>query len=242
MLLAQNQRLEALESIASEYSLGPWPLEVIGQFKSAQREVGETFFSERAQHLYEVGVSQTYKGDVGAVRSLAGALEIEPENLKILLTLGRNHLSQGNCAQVTEIVDKIVKNYFLLEERYILSGQLLVCKKKLEELRELILPPEFFSPPYRLYAMILSLRAAEVAKDISLIKTLGLELTKTEPQLPESYYWLWKHEPKKSLRKEYSDRYLSLCQNWSAKEKRKYYLEPILCNLVEEVRGSNDNI
>ncbi|MDZ4660349.1 MAG: hypothetical protein SGJ18_01885 [Pseudomonadota bacterium] len=239
-LLAQEQRVEALDDIAREFSLGPWPQETIKEFKSGQREIGETFISERAQHLYEVGVSLTYKGDNSAVRSLIGASQVESENLKILLSLARSYLSQSDCAGASESINKITKNFFLLEEKYILAGQLLVCKKKLDELSEQIVPAESFSPPYRVHAMILSLRAAEVVRDVSLIKTLGLELSKTEPQMPESYYWLWKYELKKSARKDYGDRYLSLCQNLSTKIKRKFYMEPILCSSVEEVRGASE--
>lgn len=239
LLLLEN-RSEALSQLIKDYSLGPWPIDAGAEFKLSQREIGESFLSERAQHLYQVGLSLTYKGDTSAEQSLLGALEIEPENLKILVALAKNYLGRSNCAKAEEIISKLSKNYFLLEEKYILSGQLLVCRNKLVELNEHLIPTQNFLLPHKTYAMILSLRAAEANKDIGLIKSIALELIQLEPQMPESYYWLWKYEVRKNTRKDYGDRYLALCQSISVKEKKRFYLEPVLCSAVDEVRGANE--
>jgi len=223
-LLVAGIRREGKKSVASKELL------------QALEKVATVFYSDKAQQLYELGISLKTTDSAVALAKLQEADRLEPENLSITLELARISLSQNDCDAAENRMKKIKDLCDLLEEPKLVQSQAQICLGQLEDFQKTRSQIDLKKSAYALFWQVVDVEAALKAGNFLKAKDGAVALQSVDSHFPEAYYWDWKASQELKSKADVSaQKYLNNCKTLSARQIRNYSKEPSLCRHTTEV-------
>lgn len=223
-LLIAGSRREGKKSPASKELL------------QALEKVATVFYSDKAQQLYELGISLKTTDPTVALSKLQEADRLEPENLSIALELARISLSQNDCDAAAARMKKIKDLGELLEEPKLVESQAQICLGRLDEFQKNRSQIDIKKSAYALFWQVTDIEAAIKEEDFAKAKEIAMALQSVDSHFPGAYYWDWKSSQELKLKADASaQKYLNNCKTLSARQIREYSKEPTLCRHTTEV-------
>ena len=193
--------------------------------------LSKVFLSEEGQKNFELAESILYSGKPGSAEKYEEALTIENMNAEVLLGLVRSRLFEGNCSAASAALLQIDKINPFLPERKILKLKTELCLK--QNIFGVETDPAFkdeLKTEYKLVQAEIYFNQQKLKESAQALKEI------TDGKMPEVAYWNFKiHEPHAAEAVPYAEKYLDLCKDVTAVQRREYKLEPLLCKRTEEV-------
>ena len=194
-----------------------------------------SFFSEKVQQNFELGLSFTESDPALALNHFAQAQQQDPENFTIAAAIARLSLSQGKCASAKEALFPFQNVERFYEEFRLLQAQIFLCLSDFEKYRQ-YRPQDLKKSQHLIFWQNLEADYLFRSSSFQHLKELIQKMQKTDLDFPESYLWEFKlHQALKTKAEASGQKYLNLCKGLSARNKRKYILEPLLCRKMKEV-------
>lgn len=210
--------------------------QAVAELRKTSLDLAHVFLSDKAQQIYESGVSLRRTDLSQAQDKIAEALRLEPDNLSIILEMTRIYVARGECKVAQELVQKHFKTFSFDEELRLSLAQSLACQQKWAEYQKVADPAVLKKSPYSKYWSILEAERLIAAKSYVKAQELLLGLLKSDDKYPGALYWKWKMSAlQRKPAPEEGQKYLMTCKNISANQHRQYMMDPMLCRHLTEV-------
>lgn len=236
-LSLQRDRQQALNILSAAIQRETRP-QAVAELKKTVHEVSNIFFSDKAQQLYETGVSLRKSEPNQALDKMAEAARIEPDNFPIANELARLMIGKGDCKGGLETARKLLLVVPFDEDLKLTQAQGLACQGKWHDYQKVADTVIIKKSPHQKFWMTL-----EIQKFLDLNQTakaleLASGLKKADDKYPEVSYWIWKLGLAiKKPNLEAGQKYVMTCKNISANQYRQYMIDPMLCRRSTEVEG-----
>jgi thioredoxin-like negative regulator of GroEL len=236
-LSLQQDRSQAISilvnGIKKESKKGQVPKELLQTLE----EVSSIFYSDKAQQLFETGISLKTSDPQTAASKLNEALRSEPENLAVQSELIRLQLYSSDCAGAQKQIKKIQEANPYNEALKLHLGQTFICMGSFELFDQLYVL-EGKKSQYQCFWGVAEaeklFKKAEYTKAYEKLKNLETYCK----QFPERSYWLWKIESELKYNNETTGQnYVSACKKLSIKQSREFAMDPNLCRRLVEVES-----
>lgn len=198
--------------------------------------VSSLFLTNDGQKNFELAESIRLSGQTGYQAKYDEALLTEDNNLQILIGQALGLIAAKNCKEARTAIDRGEKVNPYSEEIKILKMKTSLCVGGVEIPTEQISAIEAVT---RSRAIALSILAQyyfqEKKYDLALIK--AREAMNAETTLPTGYYYAWKvlsQNLNEGLDEAQS--FLNLCKSINSKMRKKFYLDPLLCEGEDTVQ------
>jgi hypothetical protein len=199
-------------------------------------QVATIFYSDKAQQLYELGISLKFTDPALALTKLQEADRLEPENLSVILELARISIAQNDCDGALGRLKKIKDEVDLLEEAKLVQAQAQICLGQLDEFQKSRAQAEAKKPTMALFWQMADVMYAYKTGSFAKARDEAKALQATDAQIPEAYYWEWKSAQEQKAKADVAaHKYLSGCKGLSPRQMRDYAKEPTLCRHTTEV-------
>lgn len=237
---ARKERKQALELLS--HSLAKETNKKTSAYReilTAFEEIALTFYSDKAQQLYELGLSLRMTNPTAALQRLTEASRIEADNVLLRIEKSRLQAALGDCSKADELSRELLKEAPVLEAAQLLAAQTAVCQSEYDRANALRGEVEIKSSTMAI--QWLSLEAHQAMKQNQHHKVLDLvtQMKKLEPRFPETDYWQWRAE--RALKKDSeksAQSYLNSCKSLSPRLAREFSSEVNLCSRIAEVDQS----
>lgn len=242
-LSLQKDRQQALNILISALQKESRP-PAVAEIKKAVDEISHIFFSDKAQQLYESGVSLRKTDLPRSIDKLLEASRIEPDNVAIVAELARVMIARNDCKNAQEVVQKQLRVVKFDEELKLTLAQAYACQGKWVEYQKIFESSAAKKSPFAKYWMALEVEKNLSSKSLSKAQESITNLIKLDEKYPEAFYWLWRLDLAQKRRSlEEAQKYVMTCKNISANHYRQYMIDPMLCRRVNDVetemRGVN---
>ncbi|MEK2643701.1 tetratricopeptide repeat protein [Bdellovibrio sp. BCCA] len=236
-LSLQRDRQQALNILSSAIQKETRP-QAIAELKKTVSEVSTIFFSDKAQQLFETGVSLR-KTDVNqAFDKVSEASRIEPDNFSIVNELARLMIAKGDCKNAQETVQKQLTLVSFDEDLKLSMAQALACQGKWMEYQKVADTVAMKKSPQQKFWLALEMDKFLSAKNLTKAQEALGTLKKADEKYPESFYWIWKFDQaQKKSNLDIAQKYVMTCKNISANQYRQYMIDPMLCRRLIEVES-----
>ncbi|WP_413943732.1 tetratricopeptide repeat protein [Bdellovibrio sp. HCB-162] len=236
-LSLQRDRQQALNILSSAIQKETRP-QAVAELKKTVAEVSTIFFSDKAQQLFETGVSLR-KTDVNqALDKVSEASRIEPDNLSIVNELARLMIAKGDCKNAQEAVQKQLTLVSFDEDLKLSMAQALACQGKWLEYQKVADTVAMKKSPQQKFWLALEMDKFLSAKNLTKAQEVLGTLKKADEKYPESFYWIWKFDQaQKKSNLDIAQKYVMTCKNISANQYRQYMIDPMLCRRLTEVES-----
>lgn len=199
-------------------------------------QVATIFYSDKAQQLYELGISLKITDPTLALAKLQEADRLEPENLSINLELARISIAQNDCDNASSRLKKMKDEVDLLEEPKLVQAQAHLCLGQLEDYQKNRAQIDLKKSNFGLYWQMADVIYAFKSGSFVKAKDEAHALQAQDKQFPEPFYWDWKSAQEQKLKADLAaQKYMSGCKSLSARQMRDYSKEPTLCRHTTEV-------
>lgn len=237
-LSLQKDRTHAVQilnqSLKKESAKGAPPQELL----VALEEVAGTFYSDKAQQVFEQALSLKKTDIRGAQQRLGEALKLEADNFQILIEQVRLSILNTDCGVAQEQAETLFSLYSQIETARLILAQASVCNGKFEKSRQAREGIDTKKSPLQLFWNSVDAELAFKSGNLGQIKALADEASTRDPLFPELHYWRWKTESENPKQAEKAgQKYLSLCKSLSPRSSRKFMMEPLLCRRTAEVEN-----
>lgn len=210
---------------------------------AAQREllgaidqVSKIFYSDKAQQLYELGLSLRSTDPNLALSKLQEAARLEPDNISIEVAIVRQALSANDCDGAQNRISKRKELIAAVEELKLVAAQAALCLGKIEEYVLLKSGQDFKKSNLNLHWQLAETEYFLKTKSYGKAHENVAAAQKIDAGFPETYYWQWKiaAETKQKGEKP-AQKYLNVCKKLNSRQQRQYLPEPLLCRRATEV-------
>lgn len=221
--IVRKERSKALKILATALEDFKGKARQRAQLVTAIERAGALFISDRGQSVFESGRNLYLVSPAEALPKLNQALEIEGENTLVLWALTRTYLKLGQCEKARETFDRL--NTWAQRGYQVAPLLFSYCEGKgYDQLSMETLPPQD-----KLMAMgLYQFEKEEYLK----AESSFLELQKKDPNFIESYYWIWRSNPKNT---EAASKYKKQCELDPLKLAKAYPDFPQLCKFSSQV-------
>jgi hypothetical protein len=203
---------------------------------SALTQVATVFYSDKAQQLYELGISLKTTDPALALAKLQEADRLEPENLSITLELARIAITQNDCDGALGRLKKIKDEVELLDEARLVQAQAQLCLGELQDFQLSRANMDVKKSPLSLYWQMADVVSAFKSENFLKARELARAVEAADHAFPEPHYWEWRADQELKLKAEHAaQKYLSACKALSPRQTREYLKEPLLCHRTTEV-------
>lgn len=206
------------------------------ELAAALDQVSKVFYSDKAQQLYELGLSLKSTDPATAISKLQEASRLEPDNMSIEIALGRQSLSGGDCDGALTRLNKQKDLLPASEELRLLAAQTSLCLGKFEDYLSYRNSQD--TKHSTLAAFWQSAETEYLFKTGAFTKAQDSAeaLQKLDTSFPESNYWKWKADTELKQKSDKSaQKYLNLCKTLNSRQFREYLPEPQLCRRTAEI-------
>ncbi|WP_291515923.1 hypothetical protein [Bdellovibrio sp. ArHS] len=236
-LSLQRDRQQALNILATAIQREARP-QAISELKKTTAEVANVFFSDKAQQLFETGVSLRKTDLNQALDKVNEAARIEPDNFSIVNEQARLLIAKGDCKSAQENVQKQLKTVTFDEELKLSLAQALVCQGRWLEYQKIVDSVFIKKSPLQKFWQVLEVEKTLSQKSLTKAQEALAGLKKSDEKYPELFYWTWKYEQMaKKANLDDAQKYVMTCKNISANQYRQYMIDPMLCRRQVEVEG-----
>ncbi|XGC80907.1 tetratricopeptide repeat protein [Bdellovibrio bacteriovorus] len=236
-LSLQRDRQQALNILANALQKENRP-QAIAELKKTISEVGHIFFSDKAQQLFETGVSLRKNEVSQALDKVIEASRIEPDNFSIIKEQARLLVAKGDCKNAQELVQKQLWVLPYDEEFKLSLAQAYACLGKWADYQKLADTVAIKKSPLQKFWSVLEADKYISGKNLARAQEVLTNLKKSDEKYPEISYWLWKFDlAQKRNNLDIAQKYVMTCKNISANQYRQYMIDPMLCRHLTEVEG-----
>ncbi len=152
------------------------------------------FFSDKAQQLFETGVSLR-KSDINqALDKVNEALRIESDNFSIVNEQARLLIARGDCKTAQEAVQKQMLLVNFDEELKLSLAQALTCQSKWIEYQKVADSVAIKKSPQQKFWLALEVERNLAMKSLIKAQEALLSLRKADEKYPEAAYWFWRFD------------------------------------------------
>ncbi|MGZ3773732.1 MAG: tetratricopeptide repeat protein [Bdellovibrio sp.] len=236
-LSLQRDRQQAIRILVSAIKRETRP-QNISELKKTLSEIANVFFSDKAQQLYESGVS-LQKADLSqALEKLNEASRIEPDNFTILNQLSRLLIAKGDCKGAQDVIQAQLNSVNFDEDLKLSLAQALTCQGKWTEYQRVVDSVVIKKSLQQKFWLELEAEKLLAQKSVTKARETLTAIAKIDEKYPEISYWSWKlSQILKKKDAEEAHKYLMMCKNISASLYRQYMIDPMLCRRVPEVEA-----
>ncbi|WP_373998609.1 tetratricopeptide repeat protein [Bdellovibrio bacteriovorus] len=236
-LSLQRDRQQALNILATAIQRETRP-QAISELKKTTSEVANVFFSDKAQQLFENGVSLRKTDLNQALDKVTEAARIEPDNFSIINEQARLLIAKGDCKNAQENVQKQLKVVSFDEELKLSLAQALICQNRWLDYQKVADTVVIKRSPQQKFWQALEVEKSLGQKSLTKAQDALANLKKSDEKYPELYYWNWKYgQTLKKNNPDEAQKYVMSCKNISANQYRQYMIDPMLCRRLVEVEG-----
>ncbi len=236
-LSLQKDRPQALNILMSAHQKETRP-QAISEIKKAVDEISHIFFSDKAQQLYESGVSLRKNELPQSFDKLVEASRIEPDNFAIVSELARVMIARNDCKNAQEIVQKQLQLVKFDDELKLTLAQSYACQGKWAEYQKLYEALPTKKNGLAKFWLALEVEKSMSSKSLTKAQENIAALKKTDEKYPEAAYWQWRFDQvQKRSNLEEAQKYVMSCKNISANQYRQYMIDPMLCRRVNDVEA-----
>ena len=208
------------------------------ELSAALDQVSKVFYSDKAQQLYELGLSLKSTDPSLSASKLQEAARLEPENASIEVALARLALANGDCAAVAGRLMKQKDLVIAIEDLRLVAAQTALCQGKFNDYLTSKngndVKNSSLSSFWQTAEMEYLYRTGAFAK----VQEAALSLQKQDPSFPEALYWQWKSELELKIKADkVGQKYLSQCKTLNSRQQRVFLPEPMLCRRTPEVES-----
>ena len=200
---------------------------------NALDQVSTIFFSEKAQQLYELGLSLKTSDTQVSLVKINESLKLESDNYLSLVSQMQIMLANGDCSSALEQGKKLHEINLYYEPLDLIVGQAAVCAGQFETYLQIKNKIDFKRSSLTLFWHILEVEYLNKTAAYQRAKDMLSYVQKTDPNFPEADYWQWKL----STDTKAAQKFVSGCKSLNAKLSRKYLPEPMLCKRIAEVES-----
>lgn len=200
--------------------------------QAALERIATIFYSDKAQQLYELGISLKNTDPNLALNKLGEALKIEADNQSIILEQNRIQIAKGECSLAAGNISKHRTINPFSEQVDLLYSQALVCAGQFEPYKQQF--RQKFEDKKSAYHPFWGMVEAEYqfkSGQNNKVREISNGIFSKFSVYPEPLYWLWKAENSE----ESANKYLNLCKSLTVKVQREFMLEPMLCRRTAEI-------
>jgi Putative Zn-dependent protease, contains TPR repeats len=236
-LSLQKDRQQALLILNSAIKKETRP-QAVTELKKTASELAQIFLSDKAQQLFEMGISLRKTDPNQALAKLNEASRAEADNSAVVNELARLLIGKNDCSGAKEALSKLTLLLPYDEELKLTNAQALLCQGTSFELNQAVSGVDMKKSPLALFWYSVDIEKA--VKEANFVKAQESQtaLQKLDPKYPESLYWNWKIaflQKRKNL--ESAQKYVMSCKNISASQYRQYMIDPMLCRHLSEVES-----
>lgn len=242
-LSLQKDRQQALNILVSALQKETRPLPV-AEIKKTIDEISHIFFSDKAQQLYESGVSLRKNELPQSYDKLVEASRIESDNFAIGAELVRVMIARNDCKNAQEVAQKYLAMVKFDEALRLALAQAYACQGKWAEYQKILESVPIKKSQNAKYWLALEVEKGVNSKNLSKARESLVQLKKLDERYPEAFYWTWRldiHQKRSNF--ENAHKYVMTCKNISANQYRQYMIDPMLCRRVNDVdaemKGAN---
>lgn len=201
-------------------------------------QVSGIFYQDKAQQLYELGLSLKLSDPQVASQKMAEALKLEPDNQAIQISQVRFMIELGECSSAIAQAKKIKEANPFSEEIDLVLSQASVCVGQFEAYLALRTYADDKKSPLISHWNAVELEYQFKAGNFSKMLQIAKAAEESDPAFPETYYWEWRVQVESKLKAEDSaGKYIKLCKGLSPRAQRVYVAEPFLCRRTLEVES-----
>jgi hypothetical protein len=235
-LSLQKDRVQAMNILTGALKREGKKSSAQKELSAALEQVSKVFYSDKAQQLYELGLSLKNTDPGTAAAKLQEASRLEPDNISIEIALGRQSVAMGDCDGAGARVNKHRELFQAVEELRLLAAQVSLCQGRLDDYANLRIPQDLKNSSLNLFWLSAEAEYLQKNANPSKSQEATQNMTKISAVFPETFYWKWKTELDLKLKAEKSaQRYLSLCKTMTSRLQREFLAEPLLCRRTTEV-------
>ncbi len=236
-LSLQRDRQQALNILSAAIQREDRP-QAVTELKKTIFEVSNIFFSDKAQQLYEIGVSMRKSEPNQALDKMAEAARIEPDNFPIVNELARLLIGKGDCKGGLETVRKMLLTVPFDEDLKLTQAQALACQGRWQDYQKVAETVSLKKSPHYKFWLALEIQRHLDLNQLTKAQESIAALKKVDEKYPEVIYWAWKLGlQSKRQNVESGHKYVMTCKNISANQYRQYMIDPMLCRRTTEVEG-----
>ncbi len=244
MLALQKERSQAsrllVNAIKKETKRNP---KAIKDLLQALENISTSFQSDKAQQIFELGVSLRSSDPKISLLKLNEALALEPDNQAIILELNRLLISLNECQNAIENLKKIKEIYPFSDSIELTLSQAAICAGQFEIYKQFRVKSEDKKGMYYLFWNIVELEYQYKTGHFQKAKEISFAIQNLKPVFPESYYWDWKISVETKINPDVAGaKYLSSCKNLSNRIQRELSIEPNLCKRTSEIETYSKKI
>lgn len=231
-LSLQKERLQAVNLLVSaiKKESKKSPVATKELIHSLER-IASVFHSDKAQQLFELGISLKNTDPNMALSKLNEALKIEPDNQSIILEQNRINIMRNDCSVAAEGLLKYKEINPYSEEVDLVYSQAQVCAGSFDLYKQIRHKAEDKkSKLYPFWAIVdteYHFKSGQTSKAKELIKFI----IQKYPNYPESNFWMWKIDNNE----EHANKYINQCKSLTIKAQRELNYDPFLCRRTAEV-------
>jgi hypothetical protein len=234
-LALKKNRVEACAVLRRTLEELPPAAKSRGKVTEALRQISKMFFTDKGQKIFEAGQSSMWDTPDMALAQFKEALALEDQNIQVLDNIARIQILKQDCDAALQTVGQARKVNPTSGESAVLELRALSCKQNFEILREKSKTLPALDKWEEAYVQYLLAGDALQQKSYKKAFDALFKLTEENPQFPESYWLLGKAAAEMNKDPEaFLEKYVSLCKAATAREKKKYSLEPRLCANLKE--------
>lgn len=229
ILIKKKDRKEALKLLTRAARQEANQAELLREIES----IAYVFLTEEGQRTYELAESLLYSGNAAsALSKYEEALAKEPDNVQVLQGLVRARIARGECSAAEETNSKIRE---LLGE---VTGEARYLRERVAYCLKQPLSKNFENQSLGdLKRHSLLLVAQRLVKEEKLVEAQRILESKDLDnwEMPEVYFWRYKAMGNSSSEAiEFAQKYLVQCAAITPAVRRKYRLEPRVCEHTAE--------
>lgn len=208
------------------------------ELAAALDQVSKVFYSDKAQQLYELGLSLKASDPATATSKLQEASRLEPDNMSIEIALGRLALSSGDCDGAANRISKQKDLLQASEELRLLAAQVSLCQGKLEDYVNFRGVQDTKKSAFSTFWLSAEAEYLFKTGSFGKVQDLTESIQKTDARFPEASYWRWKAETELKQKSDKSaQKYINLCKTLNSRQFRQYLPEPQLCRRTAEIES-----
>ncbi|MGZ3768410.1 MAG: tetratricopeptide repeat protein [Bdellovibrio sp.] len=234
----QKDRQQALRILLNAIHKETRP-QNITELKKAVAEISRIFFSDKAQQLFETGVSLRKSDLSQALEKVTEASRLEPGNFTVGIEMAHLMIAKNDCKAAQELIQQHYLNLVNFDEDLKLTvAQALVCQLKWNEYQAIVDSMVLKKSPQQKFWLVLEIEKFLALKNSAKALDALNSLIKLDDKYPETSYWMWKasqQQKKKNI--EAGHKYVMDCKNISANQYRQYMMDPMLCRRANEVEN-----
>jgi predicted Zn-dependent protease len=234
-LALKKNRVEACAVLRRALDELPAGAKSRAKIAEALGQISKMFFTDKGQKFFEAGQSSMWDTPDMALAQFKEALALENQNIQVLDNIARIQLFKQDCDGALQTLDQARKLNPASGESAVLELRALSCKQNFESLREKAKNLPALDKWEESYVQYLLAGDALQQKSYKKAFDALFKLTEENPQFPESYLLLARAAGEMNKDPEpFLEKYVSLCKAATAREKKKYSLEPRLCANLKE--------